>query len=233
MSIDTRLRAGLRAEVEQTGPVDVVDSWAEVMRRADRDSTRRRTRVAALAVAAVAAVAVVVAVVARPSDEVRPAPPVPTPSPSSSSPTGEPSAPSPVEGKWVAGPAPVQRILKHLANEGYGDVSAKVLRSFGTDPRPNQTFTLEMVIQGGQLVTGFGLESGPVNNVDFQSYEVRGGRIAFTPQGTVCESIFTWSVRRDLLRLHLLRDHCPDFEGAPDAAYSTALYTTLRFARSP
>ena len=53
MSIDTRLRAGLRAEVEQTGPVDVVDSWAEVMRRADRDSTRRRTRVAALAVAAV------------------------------------------------------------------------------------------------------------------------------------------------------------------------------------
>ena len=230
MSIDTRLRAGLRAEVEQTGPVDVVDSWAEVMRRADRDSTRRRTRIAALAVAAVAAVAVVVALVARPSDEIRPAPPVPTPSPSS---TKESSAPSPVEGKWVAGPAPVQRILDHLADEGYGDVSAKVLSSFATDARPNQTFTLEMVIQGGQLVTGFGLERGAVDNVDFQSYQVRGGRITFTTQGPFCESIFTWSVRRDLLRLNLLRDHCPDFEGAPDAAYSTALYTTLRFARSP
>ena len=237
MSIDTRLSDGLRAEVElveRTDPVDVVDTWAEVLDRSRRETRRRQARVAALAVAAVAAVAVVVAVATRPSDDVEPAPP--SPSPTATQTTDAVPAGSPVEDKWVTDAAPVQRVYDHLVEEGYDEYAQTVMEGLRPDLgriRADQTVAFQLILQEGQLVGGVSIDDDRSTDVDVQDYDVRGDRIAFIQQGTGCEALFTWAVRDDRLRLRLLDDPCGPYQGTPDGAYLTALYTTLPFRPAP
>jgi hypothetical protein len=234
MSIDTRLRHGLGAEADRLHEVDVVDAWTGVVRRAERDTARRRARVAALAVAAAVVVAITVAVLTRGTDGVQPAPAVPTPSPTETSPTTDATEASPVEGKWLTGAVPVRRVIRHLGDEGFGEEAMTVvngLRPDLEDIRPGQSISFRLILQDGQLVGGVSVDGNTASDVDFQSYEIRGERIAFIQQGTGCEARFAWTVTDDRLRLRLLSDPCADYQGTPDAAYLTALYTALPFSR--
>ena len=226
MSIDTRLRSGLQSEAElaaRTEPVDLVDPWTEVLRRAERDTHRRRLRVAVAATAAVAAAAVLAVALSRSPGARAPKEPEPAPVPSAQA----------VEGKWVAGPVPVQRVIDHLAEQGYGEIADQVLEGLRPDEPaigPDQTIAFRLILLDGQLVGSVSIDGDPATNVDFQAFEVRGDQVAFIQQDTTCESVFAWTVIGDRLGLRLLDDPCGDaVGGVPDAAYQTALYTTIPF----
>ena len=233
MSIDTRLTDGLRAEVElveRTEPVDVVDTWAEVLRRSERDTRRRRTRVAVAAAAAVAVAGALLALTTRPSDDVEPAPPIPTPTATQT--IDAVPAGSPVEDKWVTADVPVQRVYDHLVDEGYEEYAQAVMEGLRPDLGPiraDQTVSFRLILQDGQLVGSVSIDGDTGANVDFQSYDLRGDRIAFIQQGTGCEALLTWTVRDERLRLRLLDDPCGRYQGTPDEVYLTALYTTEPF----
>lgn len=133
----------------------------------------------------------------------------------------------------MAGPEPVQRVLDHLADEGYGDVATTLIEGLQLDVRPDQDLSYRLILQDEQLVMGISVDGGATDNVDYESFDVRGRRMAFIQQGTECEAILRWTVTGDRLRLSLVEDPCPDVEGTPDAAYLIALYSALPFARSP
>ena len=136
----------------------------------------------------------------------------------------------------MAGPVPVQRVFDHLVDEGYGEYAQTVAQGLRPDLgkiRPDQSVSFQLILQGGQLVGGVSIDGDRSTDVDVQDYDVRGDRIAFIQQGTACEALFAWTVRDQRLRLRLLDDPCADYEGTPDAAYLTALYTTIPFRPAP
>jgi hypothetical protein len=231
MSIDTRLRRGLPAEVDLMTEVETVDSWAAVLDRAA--AARRRTnrvRLVSAALATAAAVALVVTLVVRPGGEhsqqpVGPPDGTPSPSPTETSGTDRTAL---VEGKWAAGPTPAQAVVDHLDEVGLGRWATAVLEGV----RPDQDLTYQLVIQGGQLVMSKGADDAPPQVADVQAYRVSGDRIVLYQQGVGCRTALRWTVTGDRLRMTALHDECPDVDGTPELAYVHALYVALTFTRA-
>ena len=70
----------------------------------------------------------------------------------------------------------------------------------------------------------------PLGVVDRQGVQVNGRQVRFL--ASECASTYRWTANNDRLTLDLVKDTCPDYQGTPDAAYMTALYTAAPFARS-
>src|SRR5262245_23052650 len=229
MSVDTRLRTGLRGEADQAPEVDLVDSWTQVLDRHDRDVTRRRTWAATAVLAAAAAVALVVILLVRPSDHghLQPAP-SPSTSATPTSRASEDAGPA-LEGKWAAGPVKAQQIVDHLEAVGLGRWATAVLE--GT--RPDQDVRYSLILRDGRLVVAKAVDDGASEIVDVQSYEVQNDRVAFQPEGSACRTVLACRVSGDTLRLSLRDDTCRDYRGTPNEAYMHASYVAVPFTRIP
>ena len=217
MSIDQRLRSGLRTETDQTPELTaLLDGWADVAARAEQQRVRDRARwVAGLAAAAVLVVVAAVTWWPQGDDDVQPIQPGPT------------TSPSPIEGTWSTGPVPAQGVLDHLASVGLGQWGEEVLQ--GTPA--GATIEYRLKFQGGSVHLTQAVDGGAPVDQDLEAYEISGSRVSFSPIGS-CSAVFDWEVRGDQLRLALVSDDCPDYRGTPDAALMHGLYGAFPFIRS-
>ena len=173
MSIDTRLSAGLRAEVELMPEVETVESWATVLERTGRERAVARTRSRALgAIAVAAAIAVVVLLVVRPGADRGPQP-APRPSPTATSSTlSDPPPPLPFEGTWQAD-GTGQDVVDHLRSEGLAEYAAIVLKPGAT----GSVLHYSLKLSGGQVTMLVGFDGEPPDVFDVESF-LRAGRQA-------------------------------------------------------
>lgn len=220
MSIDSRLRDGLRAEASH---LETHPDWADVLARTSRADARSRSyRVAGAAVAAFV-MAVVVITVRTADRDIAPAPP-PSPSPSPSVPVPKPL---PVEGSWTTGELPVSRVAAQLESVGLGRWSARV---YDGDLVP-ETYAVGLRISGGEVSAVEWWDGTSRGQVDHQTYEVSGRSITFTVEDGSCASVLRWRVVEDRLTLRIVSDDCPDYLGVPDEAYIQKLYAAAPFRR--
>ena len=227
MSIDTRLRNGLRDEVEILGAP--VGDWDAVVARAGQTRSHRKVRrYTAVGLVAAAAVVVVALLLARPEAvSPDPAPPVPSPTPTTSSP-GVLTSSLPFEGSWTSGPAPARLIQQELETAGLGEWFDEVIE--GGSPGSERRSALRL--SGGRLTMWLAVDEGILDVVDVQGYTADGNRIRLKPDGLGCATDLRWRVTNDVLRLQMLKDTCPRYRGTPDEAILRGLYTTYPFTRA-
>ena len=133
MSIDQRLRSGLRTDVQETRDLTaLLDGWADVQARAEQQRVRDRGRWV-VGIAAAAVLVVVAAVTWWPrGEDVQPIEPVPSPTAPTSATTSPPSL---IEGTWTTGPVPAQGIVDHLESVGLGQWAEEVLQGTAVGDR--------------------------------------------------------------------------------------------------
>lgn len=219
MSIDSRLREGLRAEADAA--VANLD-WSDVLVRTGKAEARARTyRLVGLAAAAAVAVALIVSGTLGRDDDIEPAPPPPSPSAS----TPEPLA---VEGSWTTGELPVTRIVRQLKSEGLGRWSDRVFDG----ESPPATYAVDLRLSGGEVSTIEWRDGTTRGQVDHQTFIVTGRTITFTVEDGSCASVLRWQVTANLLSLRVVSNDCPAaFAGVPDEAYIQKLYAAAPFRR--
>ena len=227
MSIDQRLRTGLRTETTPAPDLtDLLDGWADVEARAEQQRVRDRARwVAGIAAAAVLVVVVAVTWWPGGDEDVQPIQPAPSPTAST---TETPTPPSPIEGTWSTGPVPAQGVLDHLASVGLGQWGEAVLQSTPA----GATIEYRIKLQGGRVNLTKAVDGGLPADQDLEAYEISGTQVSFTPIGSDCSAVFEWEVQGDRLRLALASDDCPDYRGTPDAALMHGLYGAFPFTRT-
>ncbi len=218
MSVDQRLREGLRANSEQL----VVSTEAAYDRVITRASRRRvRSRVAAVALAAAGSAAMVLVVQQAPWDGAAPPPVV---EPASTVTEGTP-LPATAEGTWQTGPLRASVVVANLGDHGLGRWSAAWLA--GRAPTDLVTYSLKL--SAGQLTLTQELNGVSQGIEDSQMYTLSGHRITLRPIDATCASLFDWAVSADQLTLAFVSDDCPPYRGTPDEVFMRALYTSAPF----
>jgi hypothetical protein len=230
MSIDQRLRTGLRA-ADRADPVDparLVDGWAEVVARADAQRSRDRVRRGVVGVAA-AALVVAGAVTWWPHGTNSPEPLPPAPNPTSPTSSASASgAPSPIEGTWSSGPVSAGQVVDHLESVGLGQWADAAL----DDVPRNATVVYQLKLQGGRITMARTVDDAVPETQDVEGYEVSGDQVVFTPEASTCSTTLDWRVAGDQLLLRPVSDTCPPYRGTPDLAFMEALYGALAFTRT-
>jgi outer membrane protein TolC len=153
-----------------------------------------------------------------------PASDAPAPAPATSAAVA--SAPE-LNGTWHAGPAPYADVVAALHDAGLDNAANTVLQG----NKPSSRVAYDLKIQGGFVLLTSTVDAQPQGVQDREAYTSSGQTITLKPIGSSCSSTFTWAVDSDRLTLDLSEDTCPDYEGTPDAAMMTALYTALPFQR--
>ena len=149
----------------------------------------------------------------------------PTPSPS---PVVEQDTGTPVDGTWQAGPFPLSRVRDALQESGFATYFARMDIVPGKDLAADVVYDLK--IQGGGLLMAITYDGKPLGVVDRQGVQVVGHQVRFVLAD--CASTYRWTANDERLTLELVKDTCPDYKGTPDAAYMTALYAAVPFARA-
>jgi hypothetical protein len=221
MSIDERLRVGLRAQEDApTDQASFLAGWADVEARVAAARTRDRARWAVgIAAAVVLLAAAAVSWWPRSdADVVRPI--APTPSPSATTP-----GPDPVETSWTTGPVSAQGIADQLGSAGLGEWSDAVLAGVPTEA----TLSYQLKLRNGRITLTRSVSGAAAEVQDSETYVVNGASLELTPDGSSCVAVLGWQVEGDQLRLRVVSDSCPDYQGTPDEAYMQALYGAFPF----
>jgi hypothetical protein len=210
VSLDNRLRDGLRDEADRVDPD--VELWlADARRLHGRRRARRQVALAAALVGVLLLVAVPVGRQLVGRDE-----PVPT------GPVTGSQARRLLTDSWVTPTLGREWVAAVLVPAGLGDyVDAVAL-----DAALPDAWNLQLGRDGR-----YGLQSARGVTHDGGTWRVRARTLVLSPDGCDCRTTFRWTVRDEQLSLRLLSDDGPDVDGVPDRAYALAYYTTAPFTR--
>jgi hypothetical protein len=211
MSVDDRLRAGLRLEPPPS--VDDLQLIPTLEVRAGHRRLRRRVAVAAAATACVAGVALALPFALR-DDRSSPPPVTPASTTPSFAQWSPPDRTTPVDGRsWGTGGLTPQDRLAALAGTGLAQHGQRVLSRVG---RAEEVTSQLRLWQGA--FTGFfqSHNRGTLTYLPHGTFEVDQDRLVITFTETSGRAVFRWQrADRRQLSLELVSTTAPDMFGAP------------------
>ncbi len=210
MSLDARLRGGLREAADAVDP----DVETRLARTRQLHGRRRATRRLALVAALVVAVLVALPLADRVGRTDRALP---------AGPLSDAQASRLLTDTWVTPVVTRDQVASTLRAAGL----EQHLGAVALDQAYPAAWSMVLSAGGGYVV-----ESARGVGVDGGDWSVRGATLRLRPtECSPCELTFRWAVRHDRLRLTLLTDDSPGLDGVPDEAYARAVYTTVAFTR--
>ena len=135
---------------------------------------------------------------------------------------------TPIDGSWRVAQS-VADAFRAMEEAGLGRWADTIDIFQGADP--DALYEMDVKLQDGQVLTTATLDGTPLGVIDRQVVEVEGERVRFAVDGSTCAATLRWTLHEASLRLKLMKDTCPDYNGTPDAAYMTVIYTAAPFER--
>lgn len=210
MSLDARLRTGLREAAEALEP----DVESRLVRTRQQQRRRRTTQRLALVAAVVVALLVAVPVADRLTRTDRMVP---------VGPLSDAEARRLLRDTWVTPVVTRDQVASTLRAAGLEQHLAVVALDVGYP----MALSLALNRDGYLLSTARGVM------LDHGDWTVRGSTLRLLPiECSPCEMTFRWQVRGNRLTLTLLTDASPaTADGVPDEAYARGVYTVAPFTR--